>query len=92
VLASSADSEKLANALISDDLKGTAPDAEKAAQPGSPLRIDSSRGTLLADQRGSVPQLPKTKQGSDCAADGDRKQLTPLGANDVRSGASGSAC
>jgi exopolysaccharide biosynthesis WecB/TagA/CpsF family protein len=91
VFSESTEAERLANALISDDLKASAPEVEKAAQAASPLLIDSSRGILLADQQASVTPSAKHKPVSDCPT-GDRKQLTPLGANDVRSSANPSAC
>jgi N-acetylglucosaminyldiphosphoundecaprenol N-acetyl-beta-D-mannosaminyltransferase len=91
VVPGSTDAERLANALISDDVNGSAPEVEKVAQAASPLLIDSSRGTLVADQQGSVTPSAKRKPVSDCAI-GERKQLVPLGANDMRSSANATTC
>lgn len=92
VLSASTDAARLANALISDDVNGSAPDVEKAGQPASSLAIDSSRGTLLADQQASVTPSAKKKPSSDCARGGDGKQLAPLSANDMRSSTILSGC
>ena len=92
VLPSSPDSQKLADALISDDLNGLVPEVEKVAQAASPLVIDSSRGTLIGDQQGSAASSPRPKPASDCPIGSDGKKLAPLGANDMRSGAGQSTC
>jgi hypothetical protein len=70
-----------------------AKDVEKATPgPTSPLLIDSSTGTLLADAD-APPVLPrKRKPVLDCAANSASKQLTPLGPNDVRAAAGAPAC
>jgi spore germination cell wall hydrolase CwlJ-like protein len=92
LIPSSAAAEQLANVLISDGLNGAARDVEKAAQPASPLAVDSARGTLVAD--GQAPPAPsrRAKAPSECAAAGERKQLAPLSANDIRSGVPTPGC
>ena len=93
VLPPSEATEQLATVLISDGLVNGAKDVEKAAPaPTSPLLIDSSTGTLLADAD-APPVLPrKRKPVLDCAANSASKQLTPLGPNDVRAAAGAPAC
>jgi spore germination cell wall hydrolase CwlJ-like protein len=91
-LSQTPEAERLANALISDDVKGSMPVAEKAAISSSPLLIDSTRGTLVADAGGSTSPAEKRRITSDCAAESERKQLAPLGANDMRSGLRPSGC
>jgi exopolysaccharide biosynthesis WecB/TagA/CpsF family protein len=83
---------ELANALISDDTHGLAKDVEKVTQPDVELAIDGSRGTLIVDGQLTSKSTRRPKSAAECPAGGDRKQLTPLGANDVRSGSSTSGC
>lgn len=84
---------QLANALISDGVEGLAKDAQKASpQPSSPLLVDSTLGTLLADSSAAAQRPAKAKASSECGASADRKQLAPLGANDIRSSAAGNSC
>lgn len=92
LMSPSAAAELLANALISDGLNGAAKNVEKAAPAASPLAIDSSRGTLLADERAPVVPVRRSQSSSECAAAGERKQLAPLGANDMRSSVTASGC
>jgi len=85
---------ELAAALISDGVAGNAAEVEKASPiPASPLLVDTTRGTLLADGGVATPtQTRKTKAQSNCEAAGERKQLSPLGANDMRLSSGGTAC
>ena len=85
----SASTDQLATALTSDTASGVAVTVEKAAEPASPLAIDSSHGTLLADAQAPTIEAHKPKAAADkCAASVDRKKLTPIGANDLHAGAS----
>jgi hypothetical protein len=92
VIPASAVTEQLASALISDNVNGGAADVEKAAQPISPLAVDSSGSTLIAD--GEAPPAPshRSKSSSECAAAGDRRQLAPLGATDMHAAAAPAGC
>lgn len=92
VLPATGATEQLATALISDTLQGGPKDAERASpQPTSPLMADSA-GTLLADAQSAPPQQRRSKSGADCSVGADRKQLAPLGANDMRTSAAGPGC
>lgn len=82
------DEQQLAKIVIGEDSKGTAQDAEKAALPTSPLLADAVRPTLVADEHTPIHNTAKPKQPTDCAADRESKQLTPLSADDFRSTAS----
>jgi hypothetical protein len=85
--------QQLAAALTSDSTAGVAVAAEKAAEPASPLAIDSSHGTLLADEQVPTIEAHKPKAAPDeCASSGDRKKVAPIGANDLRAGVTSSAC
>jgi hypothetical protein len=87
------DTEQLAHALISDDVNGKAPDAEKAGAATSALVIDSARGTLIGDAQGVPTTSPrKTAPSTDCAIARDPKKLTPLGATEMRAGPGSSSC
>jgi len=87
-----APTDPLASALISDASKTTAEQIEKAASPASPLAIDSTRGTLLADAKVPTIGTRRPKPSSECATSSNAKQLTPLGANDLRAGVSTPGC
>src|SRR5581483_2515385 len=77
--------EQLANALTSDPAPVGNPTVEKAATPASPLAIDSSHGTLLADTHAPTLEAHKPKApATECTTSGDRKKLAPIGANDLR--------
>ena len=91
-LDASASTEALATALIGDGSHGTAQAVEKAAEPSSPLAIDSSHSTLIADTEQPATQAHRAKPASECTAPADRKQLAPLSANDVRAGVTPSGC
>ena len=82
----------LASALIGDNVSSPVPDVEKAADPAATLVADAAPPTLLADGRAPVAVPPRRQSSSECAATGDRKQLTPMSANDVRSGGNNSGC
>ena len=85
--------EQLANALISDDLNGSVREVEKAAAKGSSaLRVDSSQGALLADARDASTPAHRPKSSADCPVTTDRKQITALGANDMRASTAPSGC
>jgi spore germination cell wall hydrolase CwlJ-like protein len=91
VIPPASETAQLANVLINDGIQGLPGGAEKAStqQPSSPLLVDSTRGTLLADSN-AAPQNPaRRKSGSDCSAATERKQLAPLSANDMRASSSG---
>jgi hypothetical protein len=91
ILPQTATTEQLANALVGDT--GAAPkEVEKAAEPASQLAIDSSRGTLLADEQTPTIQAHPPETKSACAASGVRKQLAPISANDLRAGVASSGC
>jgi spore germination cell wall hydrolase CwlJ-like protein len=93
VIPAEAVTEQLASALISDSVAKAAQDVEKvAAVPSSPLLVDSSHGNLLADSGLAPTQAHRPKRSTDCAGANDRKQLAPLGANDVRTGSTASTC
>jgi spore germination cell wall hydrolase CwlJ-like protein len=84
---------QLADALISEDGKGSTKEVEKAAiQPSSPLLVDSARGTLLADSGAAPPQVQRQKSSGECPATTDRKQLAPMGANDMRASGDAAGC
>ena len=88
-----APADPLASALISDAAaKATAEQIEKAASPASPLAIDSTRGTLLADAQVPTTATHRPKVSGECATSSKGKQLTPLGANDLRAGVSTPGC
>jgi hypothetical protein len=87
-----APTDPLASALISDASKTTAEQIEKAASPASPLAIDSTRGTLLADAQVPTIEARQPKASNECAVSSKGKQLTPLGANDLRAGVSTPGC
>jgi hypothetical protein len=92
VIPPAAETALLASALIDDGVHATAGEVEKAsAEPSSPLLVDASRGTLLADAEGT-PQPRRPKSPLECAAVTDHKQLAPLGANDVRASGAGAGC
>lgn len=96
VVPPSAATEQLASALISDGMAGTTSEVEKAsARPSSPLLIDSVGSTLLADAEVTAPMRPrprKPKSSQGCVGSDERKQLTPLGANDVRASRNSTSC
>lgn len=90
LLPPSSATEALAATLINDSLNG-ASNVEKAAEPTSPLAVDSMRGTLVADQ-GAPVAAHRAKSSIDCPVTGDGKQLAPLTAVDMHSGAAGTGC
>ncbi len=87
-----ADAAQLASALISDGVSGSASNVEKPARPDSPLAVDAQRSTLIADSEIAPVTTHRVKSSSDCAAASDRKQVTALGANDLRAGTAASGC
>jgi len=93
VIPPAAVTQQLANALISDGVEGLSKDIEKASPtPHSPLLMDSSGGTLLADSGGVIPKVPKVQRSDDCPASTDAKHLEPLGANDMRASVDRAGC
>jgi len=84
--------EQLASALIGDDPKALPPQVERAAEPASILATDSSHGTLIADAQAPTIKVHKSKPASECTATDDRKQVTALSANDLRSGITAPGC
>lgn len=93
VIPPAAVTQQLANALMSDGVEGLTNNVEKASPaPRPPLLVDSSSGTLLADAGTPAPRPRKHKSSDECAASADRKQLAPLGANEMRSSDEGSGC
>ncbi len=92
VLPPSSEAEQLAKVLISDGLNGAAGDVEKAALPASPLTVDSARGTLIADEHAPPAPSHRAQALSECAAASERKQVAPLGANDMRPSAANPGC
>lgn len=94
VLPPTAETEKLANALVSDDVAGASRDVEKAAQVATPLTIDSNPGSsLLIDEQVKPLAGERSKKLTPtCIVPGDSKQLSPLGANDMRASVGGSRC
>jgi spore germination cell wall hydrolase CwlJ-like protein len=92
-LPASSDAAALATALINDGVNGgPAADVEKAAAPASPLVADSAQSALIADAQPPVAPTHRKQTTGECAAASDRKQLSPMGANDMRSGVSAPAC
>jgi len=92
IVVSPADALQLASVLLSDNVNGTTAEVEKAAPAASPLLVDSSHGALIADEQGAAVVSRKHKSSSNCGVAGDRRQLTPLGATDMRSAVAPSGC
>jgi hypothetical protein len=93
VIPATAETAQLASALISDNLQDPAPAVEKAStEPSSPLLVDSTHGTLLADGESTPVTSKHAKSDTECAAGADRKQLKPLGATDMRASATSPGC
>jgi spore germination cell wall hydrolase CwlJ-like protein len=93
VIPPAAVTQQLANALISDGVEGLSKNIEKASPtPHSALLVDSSSGTLLADSGGAGHGDREPKSSGDCQTSADRKQLTPLSADNVRASADNKGC
>lgn len=86
--------DELATALLSDGIAGPATDVEKASpQPSSSPLADSAGSTLFADGDAATSSKARTPNtSSDCPLGDQRKQLTPLRANDMRAAASSPTC
>lgn len=86
--------EQLANALIDNGLSAPPKDVEKANTPAaSPLAIDAVKGSLLTDTKDPAVSTTRTKSTTvDCAASSERKQLSPLRADDIRASSSPTGC
>jgi spore germination cell wall hydrolase CwlJ-like protein len=91
-IAPSAATAELATALISDAASGTAKEVEKAAEPASPLAIDSNHGTLIADGQAPAVEAKQPKASGECPTGNDGKQITGLRANNLRAGVAASGC
>ena len=92
VLPPSAETEQLANALASDSAKGAMAEVEKANAPTVALAADATLGTLISDGQSSAAPGHKPRSSNGCDVTGDRKQLAPLGANDMRAGSASPGC
>ena len=94
VLPPTTEIEELASALISDSVAGSANGGEKVARVEVPLAIDSTpRSSLLIDEQVTPLAGSRSKKAtSNCPAIRDSKQLTPLGANDLRTSAAEPRC
>lgn len=92
VLPATADAAQLATALISDGVKAPTPEVEKAGGPAIPLAVDATPSTLIIDGEAPAAGPAKTKAKHECKAGADSHQLSPLGANDMRSAASSTDC
>jgi len=84
--------DQLASALVSDALKSSTPEVEKAAPAVSPLIADAAPAKLIADGLGPVATTKKNKASSDCQAQGGGKKLVPLGVTDMRASAGAPGC
>jgi len=91
-LPATSETAQLASALIGDNVSGPVPDVEKVADPAATLVVDAAPPILLADGRAPVAVPHRRESSTECAATSDRKQLTPMSANDVRSGGNASGC
>ena len=87
-----AETAALASALIGDNVSGPVSDVEKAADPTAKLVADVERPTLLADGQAPVVVPHRRQSSGECAAAGDRKQLTAMSASDMRSGGNDTGC
>jgi hypothetical protein len=85
-LPATSETAELASALIGDNVNGAGPDVEKAGGPTATLLADADRPTLLADGETPVTTPHRRQTSTECTAGSERKQLTPLGANEARSG------
>ena len=93
VLPSTEEAEELASKLLSDNVAGKTEEVEKVSLPGSPLAIDEAPSSLLIDGQTAPSDKGRSKKIiTDCAVTGSSSRLSPLGANDIRSTASGSRC
>ena len=92
VLPQTADTAQLATALRSDSVKAQEPEVEKAGGPAIPLAVDATPSALIVDGEaaGTAPRKAKAKR--ECKAGADSNQISPLGANDVRSGLNSPDC
>jgi spore germination cell wall hydrolase CwlJ-like protein len=85
VIPSAAVTDQLANALIGDEVNNGPKQVEKvSAQPSSPLLIDASPSSLVADSGVPKGSAPNAKSARDCPATIDDKRVSPLRPNDVR--------
>lgn len=94
VMPQTPETEELAKALVGDTAKQAPAEVAKASPPPSPpLLVDSTGATLLADGGGSAPHAKRRAQTSaDCDTSSDRKQLSPLRADNMHPLADNSGC
>jgi hypothetical protein len=92
VLPPSSEAQQLANVLTSDNApKAGAVEVEKAAPATVAPLADSAKATLIVD--GATPSsAPHKKRPTTACSNGERKQLTPLGASDLRADSSSGTC
>lgn len=92
VLPPSNETQQLANALINDNgPKAGLAEVEKAGPGTLPLLADSSQATLIAD--GPAPsQVTKRPRSTTACSTGEHRQLTPLGASDLRADSETPTC
>jgi spore germination cell wall hydrolase CwlJ-like protein len=83
---------QVASALVSDAVKGSTPDVEKAASVSSALLADAAPAKLIADEVAPAIPTGKSKASGDCSAPGDGKKLMPLRSTDMRASTTASGC
>ena len=92
-VAPTAQSQELANALISDDAAAGTKDLEKmSAVPGSALIADSNRGVLVIDGGTPGKTAEQAKTRSKCPPTLGRGQPSALRADDIRPASSPPIC
>lgn len=85
--------QQLADKLMGDETEDNAKKAGGAApKPATPLIIDATPSTLVADDQGQAQLQHRPKASLDCGTPEDAKQLAPLKATDMRSGSSHATC
>jgi hypothetical protein len=95
VIPQTPEGQQLADALIENGPEGSHGKANPPRpKPVTPLLIDSTPSSLLADTHSPPPPPPThpSKAVDNCNISGDRKQLTPLGATDMRAGDGQPSC
>ncbi|HJP69048.1 MAG TPA: cell wall hydrolase, partial [Sphingomicrobium sp.] len=93
VMPQTAETQQLANTLISDGAHGSAPKVEKASTPAaSPLVVDSRLGTLLADAGNRSTRSERPRANAQCSSPNDRKQVSALKADDLRASLDATGC
>jgi spore germination cell wall hydrolase CwlJ-like protein len=93
VIPQTPESQQLANTLINDGAQTAAAIGKPPPpKPATPLIIDSTPSVLLADGQAPPPASHRSKTATDCSTSGDRRQLAPLSATEMRAGVSASTC